>query len=100
MPTRIKKGSSRLSHSKLLVIDGIEFWSRPEIPDLTPSTGDVQHRVISTERLDVIAERYYKQAGRRWVIAHRNNLGLFEEDTRVGTTLVISDPAQVRKELF
>jgi nucleoid-associated protein YgaU len=100
MSVRIKRGSSRLIHAELVMIDGIEFWTRPDIPDLTPSTGDKEHRVQVGERLDTIAKKYYKQDGRHWVIAHRNNIKQMEEEVHVGTTLIISDPIQVRKELF
>lgn len=100
MSVRIKKGTSRLSHSQLVVIDGIEFWTRPEIPDLTPSPSDTQHEVKDVERIDNIAKTHYQQDGRWWVIAHRNDLRELPGDVQEGQRIMITSPEQVRKELF
>lgn len=100
MSVRIKKASSRLRHSELVVIDGIEFWTRPSIPGLTPSSNDTQHEVLESERIDNIAKKNYQQDGRWWVIAHRNGLRELPGDIIPGQRLIITDPAQVRKELF
>jgi len=100
MSVRIKRGTSRLTHAQLIVIDGIEFWTRPELPELTPSSNDIQHEVSVPERIDNIAKKRYQQDGRWWVIAHRNDLRVLPGDIMPGQRITITDPSQVRKELF
>ena len=100
MTVRIRKGSSRLVHSDLVIIDGIEFWTRPNIPDLEPATTDVQHEVKGIDRIDVISKQRYQNDGFWWTIAHRNNLRLLPCDLIVGNRIVISDPSKIRRELF
>jgi len=100
MTVKIQKQSSRLKHATLLLVDGIEFWGRPDLPDLPESTGDRYHTVLEGERLDTIAKKYYRKGDYRWVIAHANNMGLMATDCDRGQVLRIPDPAIVRKLLI
>lgn len=100
MPVLIKKNSSRLAHATLYVLDGIEFWSRPIYPELPSSANDVPHTVEDDERIEMIAEKYYGNQEWWWIIAYRNNLGLFPVALIPGQTLVIPDPAVVRGKMF
>lgn len=100
MPIRIRKGSSRLVHAELQNIDGIEFFSRPEIPDLSSSSSDIQHTVSDGDRLDTISKRYYKQDSFYWILAHRNDIRLFPDDLITGQRIVVTSSPQIRRELF
>lgn len=100
MAVKIKKGNSRLVHADLHVIDGIEFFSRPEIPDLTEGSSDVQHTVVDGERLDTLSRNFYKQDGLYWVLAHRNNIQSFPDDLVPGRRIIVPNASKVRKELF
>jgi hypothetical protein len=100
MTIRVKKGSSRLVHAELQNIDGIEFFSRPELPELTESSTDKQHTVADVERLDSISRRYYRQDSFYWVIAHRNDIRIFPEGLMPGQRIIIPSAAKIRKELF
>lgn len=100
MSIRIKKGSSRLVHSELQNIDGIEFFSRPELPNFTESSTDKQHTVADGERLDSLSRRYYKQDSFYWVIAHRNDIRIFPEELIPGHRIIIPSASKIRKELF
>ena len=100
MSVRIKRGSSRLSHAELVVVDGIEFWSRPSIPVLTPSHSDKQYTVDDGKKINDISYVRYKRDDWWWVIAHRNDLRLLPGDLIAGNRIVITDASQVRRELF
>ena len=100
MSVRIKKGTSRLVHAELYVIDGIEFWGRPELPDMTSHSTDTLHEVRGPDRMDTISRERYQNDEFWWTIAHRNNLRLIPNELIEGHRLVIADPTRIRKELF
>jgi len=100
MTVRIRRGSSRLVHSTLVVIDGVEFWTRPNLPELTPSSMDKQHLVADPERIDSIANARYKRDDWWWVLAHRNDLRLLPSALIPGQSIIVTDVTQVRRELF
>ena len=100
MTVKIKKASSRLSHAELKVIDGIEFWTRPEIPEIEEASDDEYYVVEDSDRIDVISRKKYKRDDWWWVLAHRNNLRLLPGDIVAGTTLIVPRASRVRKTLF
>lgn len=100
MAVRIKKGSSYLVHSKLVVVDDVEFWTRPEIPDLPASSRDIPHTVSDGERLEHISLKYFGRSDWDWVIAHKNNISSLPTGFKPGQTLLIPDSATVREKLF
>ena len=100
MTVKIVRGSSRLRHAELHVIDGIEFWSRPDIPELTPSNFDKQYIVEDMRRIDNVARDRYKREDWWWVLAHRNNYMLLPDDLVPGQRITVTGASQVRKELF
>lgn len=100
MSVRIRKGSSRLVHSDLVVIDDIEFWTRPSVPDIDDAASDRFHLVEDTDRIDTISKRNYKRDDWWWVLAHRNNLRLLPNDIKTGDSIVIPLASLIRKNLF
>jgi hypothetical protein len=100
MSVLIKRGSSRLAHAELVVVDGIEFWTRPNIPDLPASETDRTHIVEDRERMDTIANDKYRRQDFWWVIAHRNDFRLLPNALVAGKKIVIPDASLIRRELF
>jgi len=100
MAVRIKRGSSRLTHSELVKVDGIEFFTRPNIPDIDPASDDNYYRVTDTDRIDTISQEKYQRADWWWVLAHRNDLRVLPSDLTSGQTVVIPRAALVRRSLF
>lgn len=100
MPVRIKKASSRLTHSTLVVVDGIEFWTRPEIPDIEADSTDDYHNIEEHERIDKISQDKYKRTDWWWVLAHRNNMRLLPNELSPGNFLIVPRASLVRKNLF
>jgi len=100
MPVRIKKGSSRLTHSELVVVDGIEFWTRPNLPDVDPDASDDYHELEDNDRIDVIANAKYRRFDWWWVLAHRNEYRLLPNALVPGQRLVVPRAPLVRKSLF
>lgn len=99
MSVKIKKNESRLGLADLVVVENTEFWSRPVIPNLDPSSDDVYHTVKDYDRIDTIAKKYFKNEGLWWVIAHANDLRLLPMDLKVGQRIRIPDPRRIR-DLF
>ena len=100
MPVKIKKGSSRLTHSELVIVDGIEFWTRPEIPDVNAAASDEYMRIEDNQRIDTVATAKYRRTDWWWVLAHRNNYGLLPNAMRRGDRMIIPRASLVRKSLF
>ena len=100
MSVAIERNTSRLAMSTLRIMDSIEFWERPEIPELPYSESDIIHQVESTDRIDILAKRYYKREKLWWVIAHANNFKELPVELVPGDRIRIPDPYYVRKFLL
>lgn len=100
MPVRIKKGSSRLTHAELVVVDGIEFWARPEIPDLPPASTDTYHTIEDAVRIDMLARLKYRRQDWWWLLAHRNDMRVLPSEMTPAQTMVIPAATAIRKEIF
>lgn len=83
------KSNSRLKFANLLIVDDVEFWDTVVLPDFTPSRNDIVHVVSQSDRIDLIASRYYQDAALWWVVAWANNLEILPSDMKEGTALVI-----------
>jgi nucleoid-associated protein YgaU len=97
MSVAIEKGTSRLAHATLASADGIEFWTRPDIVEIPYSDKDIIHEVESSDRMDILAKKYYKREKLWWVIAHANNFKDLPPELIPGTRIRIPDPFLVRK---
>lgn len=91
---------SRLRFSELLVIDGFEFWDLVDYPEVPEQRDDLQYTTIQTDRLDLLAQRYYGDPIFWWVIAVANDLDLPQADLRPNLVLRIPSPRYVREVLF
>jgi hypothetical protein len=82
------------------VVDGVEFWTRPEIPDLPASVQGIPHKLEDGERLEHLSLKYYGREDWDWVIAYKNNLTSLPTGMKPGMILLIPDAATVREKLF
>jgi hypothetical protein len=99
MPVEIRN-SSRLKFADLLIVDGVEFWDTLVLPDPVSRQDDIIHVVGQTDRIDLLADRYYQDAGLWWVIAWANNLDIIPTDLNEGAQIRIPSKAYVTSELL
>ena len=99
MPVQIRS-SSRLKFADLVVVDDVEFWDTLVLPDPVSRQDDITHVVTQTDRIDLIANRYYQDAGLWWVVAWANNLDILPTDLKEGAQLRIPSKAFVVTELL
>jgi len=77
-----------------------EYWSLPDYPSFPAQSDDVWHEVVSYDRLDMLAQRYYKDPMLKWVIASANGIDLEPTDLKQGERLLIPSPRYVLQILF
>jgi hypothetical protein len=99
MPVDIKN-NSRLQFVDLLIVDDVEFWDTLALPDATPRQDDIQHIVAQSDRIDLLANRYYQDAGLWWVIAWANGLDILPTDLKENMQLRIPSKSFVSSELL
>lgn len=99
MSVNIRQGS-RLFFSELKLIDGFEFWDTVDLPVYRKRRGDISHVVMSNDRIDRLAQRYYQDCVLWWVIAWANDMEILPTDLREGETIVIPDINYVKTRLF
>lgn len=99
MPVDVRS-VSRLLFADLRTIDGVEFWDTLVLPDIVPRSDDVQHIVSSNDRIDLLAQRYYGDAGMWWVIAWANDLQILPTDLKVNAQLRIPSRNYVENTLL
>jgi nucleoid-associated protein YgaU len=99
MPVEIRN-SSRLKFADLVIVDDVEFWDTLVLPDPVSRQDDITHTVTQTDRIDLLADRYYQDAGLWWVIAWANNLDILPTDMNEGAQLRIPSKAYVISELL
>lgn len=94
------RSSSRLQFADLLIVDGVEFWDTLALPDAVPQPDDIQHVVASSDRIDLLAYRYYQDPGLWWVIAWANSLDILPTDMKENMQLRIPSNDYVVNELI
>lgn len=83
--------------SQLREVDRLEFWETPTFPEIEDKRDDDQvYRVMSTDRIDNLAVRFYGDQRLWWVIALANDLRLLPIDLKPGRTLRIPQATFVR----
>jgi hypothetical protein len=91
---------SRLRFSTLLTAEGYEFWDSVDYPVIPEQPDDQQYQVTSTDRLDLLAYRFYGDQIYWWVLAIANSMELIQTELVVGRVLRIPAPRYVRATLF
>jgi len=99
------KTRSRLRFYDLVFVEGTdgaeyEFWDQNEMPDIPINIDDIKVRVKSTDRLDLLAFKYYGDAVLWWVIAVANDIELVQTQLNEGDVIRIPSPTYVQQTLF
>lgn len=97
--TVVVKNTSRLIHANLLTEADVEFWELPEYPTVGEREDDIFHDVEQTDRVDMLASRYYGDPTLWWVIALANGLVHLPYELVAGTRLRVPSPTYVQTEL-
>lgn len=92
--------NSRLRFGQLMSIEGIEFWEVLDLPEIPSNDDDFEYVVTSSDRIDLLAHRFYGDSVLWWVIAVANDLELLPTELVVGSALRIPSPSYVKRELF
>ncbi len=87
--------NSWLRLSKLVRMDGVEFWAHREIDPVPRSVKDARHIVQRQDRLDLLAHHYYGDWRLEWAIAVANDIRDLTLDLKVGMVLIIPDQATI-----
>lgn len=94
------RSSSRLKFADLLIVDDVEFWDTLVLPDTSSRPDDTIHVVSQRDRIDLLADRYYQDAGLWWVIAWANNLDILPTDMKENMRLRIPSKTYVVSTLL
>ena len=92
--------TSRLRFGQLLTADGVEFWDMIQYPEIPASLDDVFYQIQGTDRIDLLAHRFYGNSSYWWVIAVANNMDLLPTDFLSADIIRIPSPTYVGGELF
>jgi hypothetical protein len=99
MAVRVQRGS-RLRFGEVVIVDGVEFWDVLDIPEIPEQRDDLIHKVVSPDRIDLLAHRYYKDARLWWVIAVANAIEELPTELNIGDEVRIPSPRYVSQVLF
>jgi hypothetical protein len=99
MSVRIVK-NSRLLFSALVLVDGVEFWDLNTLPIIPVRNDEIQYTVTFTDRIDLLAYRFYGDPVLWWVIAAANSFELLPNDLKPGETIRIPSSAFISESLF
>jgi len=94
------KEKSRLRFAELLDVDGVVFWDTVVLPDLPVQSDDIQYRVRDTDRIDLLAQRFYGDPVLWWVIAAANEFEIIPTDFNSAEVIRIPAPRFVLGTLF
>lgn len=94
------KNTSRLLFADLVIVDGVEFWDVLDLPPYKPREGDIPHVVRGHDRIDLLAQKYYRDPVLWWVIAWANDLEILPTQLVVGASITVPDPNYVSTILF
>jgi hypothetical protein len=92
--------NSRLNLATLMSVDGVEFWDMVDLPAYPTNKDDIKYQVTSSDRIDLMANRYYSDPSLWWVIAWANDMEIFPTDLNVGEIIIIPSTDYVKTRLF
>ena len=94
------KNNSRLQFGTLLSIDGFEFWDLLQLPSFSSQPDDTFYTVLGTDRIDLLANKFYGDPILWWVLALANDLELLPTELNVGMVLRVPSSRSVQSLLF
>ena len=81
---------SRYSKSKTFNDkNGRKYIGRTDYPKFPLRTTDIYHVTISGDRLDLLAQRFYQDVTKWWIIAEANSLEVLSFEVKPGLQLRI-----------
>jgi len=95
MTVQLKK-RSRLQFGTLLSIDGFVFWDLLQLPTIVPQTDDTFYTITGSDRIDLLAYKFYGDPILWWVLAAANDLELIPSDFTAGIVLRVPSPRYVQ----
>lgn len=99
MAVRLQR-SSRLRFGDLLNVDDVEFWDILDLPVLPVSPDDLFYTVLTGDRIDTIATKFYGDPVLWWVLAVANDMELLPSDLSAGEQIRVPSPTFVSQVLF
>lgn len=101
MAAQIKiRQHSRLRFTKLLTIGGTTFWDTLDLPTIVPQSDDIHYTVMDSDRIELLAYKFYGDSVLWWVIAEANGLELVPTALYSSQVLTIPSPRYVLQQLF
>lgn len=91
---------SRLRFGELITVDGVEFWDVLDLPSIPEQPDDLQYQVMKSDRIDLLANRFYQDSRLWWVIAVANGMEILPSDMNEGDQIRIPSPRYVKQELY
>lgn len=103
--------ASYLLFSTPLNVDGVEFWSLVDFPQLLEQDDDIFIQIgigklgelVSTDeslRIDLLSQRIYGTPQLWWALALRNNLEVVPSGFKFGETIIASSPRYIFEEIL
>ena len=81
-------------------MDGVEFWDTLVLPPARPRSDDLIYTVQSNDRIDLIAQQFYRNPVFWWVIAWANDMDIIPTDLKEGANIRIPSMAFVESQLL
>ncbi len=97
---RISKESRHRSSYVVEETDGTRYLSTPKPPVFEEREDDIVHIMKETDRLDLLAYKYYGNAAWWWVIAERNDIIFPLNLPEIGTRIKIPSYEYVVMEIM
>jgi nucleoid-associated protein YgaU len=94
------QNNSRLRFGAAIEVDGVGFWDVLDLPEIVAQVDDQQYTVVSTDRIDTLAARFYGDPVLWWVIAAANDMELSTVALSSGQVLRIPASRYVLQDLF
>lgn len=94
------RSNSRLRFVPLLTDQGVVFWDIFEPPTIPAQPDDIQYQVVGSDRIDLLAQKFYGDPVFWWVIAVANDMEILPTDLKDGAILLIPSPRYVTSQLF
>jgi hypothetical protein len=98
MMGRTVAAASRLRFGSLFVAGGVEFWDLTRLPEVPARLDESRYRLLDTDQLDLLADRFYGDPQLWWVLAHANDMVLLPTDLAPGVEIRVPSRRYVFEE--
>lgn len=84
--------TGRLRYMPLLKAADVVFFDILSLPEIVPQTNDSLYTIVTGDRIDNLAYKYYNDPRLWWIIAKANNLIDIPVQFGIGDEILIPDP--------